>query len=183
LEAAVTNAEDGVWAAQAVAASVSVACAGGSVDEVVSAAGTALPGESWIQRMVESAVATANHADSLLAVVPKLSNEIINKEYSYGAVAPETLALTLAILKITGRDFDSALMGSLAFAKTADSVPALVGALAGALSGVEIDFQPWEKSIRYLKGICLPNSKGKDFIKLTEQLADLADRKFSKMKT
>ncbi len=34
-------------------------------------------------------------SDSIFSILPEIQNKIVNREYSYGNVAPETLALTL----------------------------------------------------------------------------------------
>lgn len=177
LEASVTNAEDGVWAAQALAAAISVACPGASAEATIAAAVDLLPNDSWARRTAEEALAFCNGANSTLEIFPQLSETIINREYSYGNVAPETLALTLAIIKLTQGQFEPAVMAATMFAKTADSVPALVGALAGALGDQEIIAAEWRGRFRKLHGICVPTLAGKDYVELAEQLAELAVRK------
>lgn len=177
IDAAVTNSEDGLWAAQAMAALVTVLCGGGNLQQAIAAAQSYLPAHSWIARTVEKAMTICGNAETILEVAPELNREVINREYSYGSVAPETLAVTLAILTITKGEFEAALMAATVFAKTADSVPALVGAAAGALNGEKINFGPWRNSIRFLKGICIPNFRGRDYIELTEKLSDLASQK------
>jgi len=176
IDACVTNAEDGLWAAQAMAAAVSVACAGGTAKEAVDAALAPLPSQSWIQRTAAKAMSLCEGTTSLFEAIPILADEIVNREYSYGTAAPETLALTLAITTLAKNDFASAVMAATAIAKTADSVPALVGALCGALSEQEIAGERWLQSVRMLRGICLPHLAGKDFLQMAESLADLAVR-------
>ncbi len=177
IDAAITNSEDGLWAAQAMAALISVLCGGGDLQPAIAAAQFCLPVESWIARTVEKALTICRDAASILEVAPELNREVINREYSYGSVAPETLAITLAILAITKGEFESSLLAATAFAKTADSVPALVGAAAGALNGEKINFRPWLNSIQFLKGICIPDFKRKDYIELTERLSNLAGQR------
>jgi len=176
VDAAFTNSEDGLWAAQAMAALVSTVCGGGELQQAITAAQSHLPADSWIERNVRRALSLSKNAESIFSVIPQLNHGVINREYSYGSIAPETLAVVLAILAITQGEFEPSLLAATAFAKTADSVPALVGAAAGALHSNKIDFEPWLTHIHYLKGICLPDFKGKDYIELTEKLADLASQ-------
>ena len=178
IDATVTNAEDGVWAAQAMAAAVSVACAGAGIDEVINTAMSMLPGQTWIERSVREALSLCEEGAALFDIFPRLSDGIINREYSYGSVAPETLALTLVITKLFKNDFKSAVMAAASFAKTADSVPALVGALSGAMTAQEFISPDWRERFRQLQGICLPTLAGVDYVELAERLADLAVRKF-----
>ena len=177
LEASVTNAEDGLWAAQAMAAAISIACVGADLDAVIAAAMSQLPDNTWIKRSVTAALQFCRNDQDIFDIFPRLSESLINREYSYGSVAPETLALTLVLIKLCRADFKSALLAANAFAKTADSVPALVGAVAGAMTAQEIISPDWRERFRHLQGICLPALAGINYVELSEQLADLAMRK------
>ena len=182
LDAAVTNAEDGVWAAQAMSAAISVACASGGINEVIAAAMSILPDNTWIKRSVMEALQFCHEDATIFDIFPRLSDSLINREYSYGSVAPETLALALVITKLSKLskgDFKSAVMAAASFAKTADSVPALVGALSGAMTAQEFISHDWRERFRQLQGICVPTLAGVDYVELTERLADLAVRKMN----
>ena len=143
----------------------------------MAAAQSCLPADSWIGRTVSKALSICQDAESIFSVLPMINQEVINREYSYGSVAPETLAMTLVILTLTKCEFEISLFAATAFAKSADSVPALVGAATGAVNGDKISFKPWLNHLQYLKGICIPDFKGKDYIGLTERLADLVSQK------
>jgi ADP-ribosylglycohydrolase len=173
-DAQITNAEDGLWAAQAMAAGISAACRGESVERVLHHARAQLPEESWIGRTVAEALAFCDTQKPAFEIIPHLSATAINREYNYGNVAPETFALTLAIVKQTQGQFENAIMLATAFAKTADSVPAFTGALCGALTNREILFPSWQERLRKLHGICIPALAEVNFMESVEQLAGLA---------
>jgi ADP-ribosylglycohydrolase len=179
LDARVTNAEDGVWAAQAMAIAVTLACAGKNSEEMLAAAIQALPESSLIRRTVSKALALVEDCDSLFSVLPELQNTTINREYSYGNAAPETLALTFAIAKVIGHEFELAVTTAASIAKTADSLPATVGALAGAMNTGVIASEQWLAAIATLKGICIPSLAGTSFVDLTDRLVDAALRNHS----
>lgn len=180
LDASVTNAEDGVWAAQAFSAAISLACVGKSVNEILDASLQFLPMSSLVRRKVDDALAFADDRDSLFSMHPKIQNTIINREYSYGNAAPETLALTFVIAKMIGHDFELALTTAASFAKAADSLPAAVGALVGAMSSGEIASASWLAAITTLKGVCIPSLAGTNFLELTDRLVDAALRNHDK---
>ena len=50
--------------------------------------------------------------------------------------------------------------------KTAETVPALVGALAGALDPDAIDSKVWTNHLKQLKGISIPKMKNVNYIDL-----------------
>jgi ADP-ribosylglycohydrolase len=167
IDACVTNAEDGIWIAQSMAAAVSAACGGGSRVSVIEIAVGFLPADSWSRRTVDRALRLSEQDVPLLALLPLLQR-ILNAEYSDGCVGPETLAITLAIIQRFGDRFDEAVTTAAAFAKGADALPALVGAIAGALApGTPIPPE-WEGSLGSLRGICLPSLAGRDYQGLVE---------------
>ncbi len=174
LDASVTNAEDGIWAAQAMAIAVSLACVGNNANEFLGASIQVLPQSSLVRRKVDEALALVKECGSLFSVLPKLQNTIINQEYSYGNAAPETLALTFVIAKLIGHDFERAITAAASFAKTADSLPATVGALVGAMNSGVIASENWLAVITTLKGICIPSLAGTNFLELTNHLVDAA---------
>jgi len=168
VDASVTNFDDGLWTAGAVAAAVSVACAGGTRVSTIEAAVRVLPPDSWSRRVVEHALALAQQDLPLLALFPSL-HEIFSVEYSDGCVGPETLALSLAIVSRVGEKFDEALTLAASFARTADAAPAIVGAIVGALAeGPPIPPQ-WEKPLQKLKGVALPFLAGTDYLLLVDE--------------
>lgn len=177
IEAAVTNAEDGIWAAKGFAAGISVACGGGEKDAVVAAILDCLPQQSWSLRLAENSLIRARKAGGILEIIPFINESIVNREYSYSGVAPETLAVTLAVLQICGQDFQAALTAACTFAKTAESVPAFAGALCGAMTDQDFLTDSWQSNLKTLKGVSLPMLTGLDYVQLSRQLAALAEEK------
>jgi ADP-ribosylglycohydrolase len=161
-DAAVTNAEDGVWAARAIASAVSVACAGGTAREAVASAASALPPKSWIARTVSGALSSTSGEKGLLSVLPVL-HEVLTREYSDGSAAPETLAITLAIVTRASDNLSEGVMAAASLAKGADSIPSLVGALCAALGDGDPVGVSWEESLRTLRGVALPGMSGVDY--------------------
>lgn len=165
IDAAVTNAEDGVWVAQALAAAISTACAGEPLGSVIAAAFTPLPEQSLSRRTLNRALAIAGKPGTMMAVIPGL-HEIVNRDYSDGCVGHETLAVALAIVTKMPSYFDEAVSASLAFAKGADAIPAVVGALAGALNASDPIPEEWKSALESLKGICIPALAGRNYLRL-----------------
>ncbi len=177
IDASVTNSEDGIWAAQAMAVAISLACDGKTMKEAIERARQYLPESSWIKRTVDEALSIAGQSRSIFSLVPDLHKRIVNREYSYGNAAPETLALTLSIAQSHGESFETALLTATGFAKSAETLPALVGALVGARQNMSIASESWLKAIGVLKGICVPSLAGKDYLALTEEISTLAGQK------
>lgn len=177
IDASVTNSEDGIWGAQAVAVAVGQLTAGNGVEAAIHHGVSALPDGSWIRRSVDEAQRIIAGATSILLLIPELQRKIVNREYSYGNVAAETLALAFAIVKLHGSEFNSALSGATAFSKSGESLPSLVGALAGAHSEAPVAVGTWIESITTLKGIALPAYAGKNYPSIIEELLQHAEKR------
>ena len=175
IDASITNSEDGVWAAQAMAVAISLICSGKNISDSIEIAHQYLPRTSWIRRTVEDAFLITRESKSIFSVLPELQNEIVNREYSYGNVAPETLALTFAIARLHENNFDTAVMTAASFAKSSETLPAMVGALVGAAQSNTITSDSWLNAISKLKGICISSFAGKNYLSLVEQLSNLSD--------
>lgn len=176
LEADATNTEDGVWVAQAAAAGVGTACSGGTVDDLIKAAVAVLPKDSWSRRVVTKALTVAKGEKPILELVPTLA-PFVNVEYSDGCAGPETLALSLALVSATKGSYTEAVLGSLAFAKSADGVPPLVAALAGGLSSKDVIPSSWKGNLRNLRGVSVPLMAGRDLIALVDQFITACEKK------
>lgn len=172
-EAEITNYEDGVWAAQAAAVFVSLLCDGKNIETAIDVACKYLPENSWVRRVVNEALSYSENCKSVFDILPLLNKNIVNPEYSYGNIAPETLALALVITKIHLKNFQEAVSLAACFPKCAESLPALVGAFAGACTTEEIASETWLNSIRYLKGISIPNYADKNFLEVVDKLIQL----------
>lgn len=175
-DSCVTNSEDGIWAAQAMAVAISLVCSGENIKDAVNIARGYLPEDSWIRRTVDEAMQIAQKCESVFSILPELQDKIVNREYSYGNVAPETLALTFVIALLHGNNFENAVLTSSGFAKSAETLPAMVGALSGAMQSSKIASDHWLNAIGSLKGICIPSLSGKNYIILTEQISNLAGK-------
>lgn len=179
IDASITNSEDGVWAAQAMAAAMSIVCSGGNIDDAIDTAYNYLPENSWIKRTVGEAAKLSTKCDSVFSIIPELQNQIVNREYSFGNVAPETLALTFLIAKLHGNNFENAVTTASSFAKCGETLPAMVGALVGAQHSTSIASESWMNAIGKLKGICIPSLKDENYIGIVEQLSKYTKYKVS----
>jgi len=168
--ACITNAADGIWAAQAMAASIAAAVQDAPPAEVVEIGVKQLPVDSWTARKVNQARHLLEQAGDGFAAVPLWNNRVVNGIYSYGNVAPETLAVAYAIfLSVEGR-LQAGLQLAALVPKQADSMPAMVGALCGARQGDSVVPPEWRATLDMLKGVCVPHLKGLSLRRIVERL-------------
>ncbi|MEX2534524.1 MAG: ADP-ribosylglycohydrolase family protein [Trueperaceae bacterium] len=165
-DAEVSNAQDGIWAAQALAAALRVALDGADAGTAVTLARESVPAGSWSSIEIERALSHSSEAAGLFGLIECLANDSTNHAYDYGNSAPETLAITLAILDFTGGELQPSLLAALSLPKTAASVAPMVGALCGAL-GTANEFH-FESAP--LQGLALPHLAGLRPLSLLDEL-------------
>jgi ADP-ribosylglycohydrolase len=173
LDAEITQAADGVVAAVAMAAAIAVLAAGGPLVAGLAQARAGFPPDSWLahgDRQARACLAQAGTPEELALL---LSTRLINTVYSYGNAAPETLPAALAIVEGRDGDLQRACSVANSIAKSADSLPAMVGALCGAYQGAGAVSPRWREALNTCRGLCLPFLQG---VRLDDCAARLAER-------
>ncbi|MEV5498479.1 ADP-ribosylglycohydrolase family protein [Nonomuraea fuscirosea] len=170
-DAQVTNAGDGVLAAQAMAAAVAAGSMSGDVAAAVEAALDMLPADTAIGHNARLALSVARKAGDPFAAVPALDAALLDHVYSYGVGAAQTVPVALALAEAAGGELTRAVPAAACLAPLADSAPALTGALTGACGGYGAIPEGWTAPARTLAGCCLPDLAGRDLIELLEGIA------------
>lgn len=168
----VSHSRDGLWGAQAVAVSIAVAMAGGTVDEIYQTAINITPKDSWIRFSLTKALAIIEEKKSLEDIWKPL-HDVLWTEYK--SVAPEAIPSALGILKLTKGDFKRGIIYSGNFGRDADTISAIVGAISGAMNGMKSIPSSWIEKVRITTGVCLPFTKGMDLLEVADQLVELVN--------
>lgn len=176
LDAQITQAEDGIYAAKGMAAAIAALAGGASLEEAADVARKEFPENSWIAHIDNIVQGCLNKATSPEDLVLLLDNRVINTVYSYGSAAPETFPSALAIALITEGDLHRACPLANTLTKAADSVPAMVGALCGCYQGASVLSALWREALAECHGICLPFMKDAALEPLTLQLLELTEK-------
>lgn len=168
-DAEVTHSEDGIYCALALAMVATSLLADETVDAAVAKALKQLPDGSWSQRVVTDALAATASAKSVTEVSYILEDVVIDRIYSYSISAPESLALILCYLRVAKSSNDFLLAGTIHKRKL-DSMPALLGAMAGLIHGDEWIPAGFIANGSELDGVCIPSLKGKSLTGLVEKI-------------
>jgi len=170
IESRISHWRDGIWGAQAVAAGVSVAMAGGTVDEIYAAAVEATPSDSWSRQMLVRTNEIVQQCGTLEQAWMPLHTALWTE---YKAVAPEAVSEAFAVFKLVDGDFRRGIIYAGNWGRDADTIAAIVGALCGAMHGTAAIPAKWIDKVRISAGACLPVTKGMDIFNVAEQLVDL----------
>jgi len=171
-EARISNAEDGVWAATAMAMLIAALADDAPLDEALARARARFPAGSWIAHgddIARECLGATSDPQELLLL---LSTRLINTVYSYGNAAPETLPAAFAIAEALPGDLLAAVLLANGIPKAADSLPAMVGAICGTFHGSNAISPRWREQLDECRGLCLPFVAGARLSELAQRLAD-----------
>lgn len=173
-DAGITNAEDGVWGAQAITSALVTALQGADPSDCVSAAVQQLPETSWIFEATTRALACVQEGQTAFDLVAKLEATLVNRAYNYGDAAPETLPAVLATLMGTRGDVERAFLVALALPRLTSLAP-LLGAFCGALGTLPDEALATTRTP--LRGIALPFLAETTLAEKLEQLSKRAEER------
>lgn len=174
MDGSVTHSGEGIYAGQAVAASVAVAMQGSPVGEIVDAARNVIPRDSWTSRGIERAVAIAGECPDVWSALKPLYDRLVVSSYFWSDVAPEAVALAFGIVVASRGDFRAAVLGGVNCGRDTDTIAAIAGAIIGARQGIDALPQEWTRRVSVARGTCLEIVKGMDILQTSDGLAKLA---------
>jgi ADP-ribosylglycohydrolase len=169
-DACVSHDADGIWAAQAVAASVAVALAEATPEEVVAAGRARMPAGSWIATAMDTAMAICDAKPDIEGAYEELHTRLWTPEH---ATAAEAIPQVYAIFRLTAGDVRRGLLWSANFGRDADTISGIVVSLAGALHGAEAFPPAWVAQVRRPSGVCLEFTAEEDLVDLSRRLVAL----------
>lgn len=173
IESHISHARDGVWGAQAIAAAIAVAMAGGDLEEMLTVAVRTTPSDSWMRYTLEKALGIVDASGSWEEAWTPLHAALWTE---YKAAAPEAVASAFAVLKLAKGDFQRSIILGGNFGRDADTIAAIAGAMSGAYQGIGAVPRRWVDKVKIAAGNCLPFTKGQDILKVAESLAMLNQR-------
>lgn len=170
-DACVSHDADGIWAARAVAASVAVAIADGSPEEIVAAGHERMPAGSWLRTAMDRAMAICDEHGDIEAAYEELHVQLWTPEH---AASPEAVPQAYAVFRLTRGDPRRALLWSANFGRDADTISGIVCSLAGAMRGIDAFPEAWVDQVRKPSGVCLEFAAETDLVLLSRELVALA---------
>jgi ADP-ribosylglycohydrolase len=170
IDARVSHAYDGIYAAEAIAAGVATALATDSYEEVRDAVIAALPADSWTARLVQRAVRIGAAHPTAEDAMAELYDEISLFHYPWADAAPEAVALAMGLFEASRGDFRDAIIASVNIGRDSDTIAAINGALTGAMCGFDAFPSDWTGQVLQVHGRCILATAGTDLIDLADRL-------------
>ena len=171
IDACLSHYREGIWGAQAVAAAVSIAMVNGTIDEIIDAAFSVVPKDSWLYYSMNRAMEIVEEANgSFLDAWMPLHDDL---RTSYKAAVPEAVASAFGVLKLVNKDFRTGVVAAGNFGRDADTIGAIVGSILGAKFGASNMPSEWIEKTRYSSGTCLEFTKDMDIKEMSRKLSKL----------
>lgn len=170
----VSHSGEGIYSGQAVAASVAVAMAGGSLEEQFQAALSVIPEDSWTHRGLVRAEQIAGQTDkpweqrALEAV-----DEFALDDFYWTDLAPEAVPLAYTALLAGEGDLPNCLLNAVNMGRDSDTVAAIAGGIAGAAAGIHQVPEEWLPVVTTAPGVCLRVTEGMHPLQVAADLVDL----------
>lgn len=171
----VSHSGEGIYAGQAVAAAVAVAMAGADAEGAYAAAIDVVPADSWTARDLRRAHEIVLATDDWATVAREAVDELAVHRYYWADLAPEAVALTFVAVLAGGGDFRETVLNAVNLGRDADTIAAMAGGIAGAMSGIDAVPSDWLPAVAVAPGVCLRTTKGMDPMKVADDLCALAE--------
>lgn len=173
IDASVSHYRDGIWGAQAVAVAVSMAMVDATMEDIFDAIMKVIPEESWFYHAMNRAFEIVDNANgSILDAWMPLHDELYTSSW---ATTAEALPSAFACLRMRSETFREGVVLAANFARDADTIGAVAGAILGAKYGASSIPAHWVEKTRYPTGTCLQFTNGLDIKEMAGELAKLID--------
>ena len=175
VDGSVSHDGEGIYAGQAIAAAQAVAMYRGGLGEIVEAALSVIPEDSWTARNIHLALDIADKSRDVKRVLEPLYNALAVTYYPWTDLGPEAVGLAFGLLKAGDGDFRDTLLAAVNLGRDTDTVAAIVGSILGAQGGMDAVPSEWLAVVQPASGVCLACVRGLDLLETADALATLRD--------
>jgi ADP-ribosylglycohydrolase len=168
----VSNARDGIYTAQAVAAAISVAMVGASPAAMIQAALDHVPPDSWTHRALTRAQRITLDGLDLDAALDRITDELVVSYWHWADLATEAVPAAFGVFLAAQGDFARAVPAGVRLGRDADTIGAIVGSLAGAYGGEDAIPAAWRARVQASTGKCIGFIAGRAITDIADQLIE-----------
>ena len=174
----VSHSGEGIHAGVVVAVAISAAMVGSSNTEVFEKAIKSISNDTWTWRLLALAKEIVNTSKDkpVHEIADLLLQDIAINEYFYADLAPEAVALAMAAVLYGDGDYAKTLLFAVNLGRDADTIAAMAGAVAGAISGYESIPANWKGAVTTVGGTCLEFAKGLNPYEMADSLLTEANK-------
>ncbi|MBX3085930.1 MAG: ADP-ribosylglycohydrolase family protein [Anaerolineae bacterium] len=168
----VSNARDGIYCAQAVAAAISVGMIGASPAEMVAEGVRAVPADSWTRRVLDCLAALPLAGLDLESALPLIEQHLVVPWWPWADLVTEAVPVAFAVFLACGGEFQRAVPAGVRLGRDADTIAAIVGSLSGAYGGEDAIPDDWQRRVYKSTGKCIGFVGGMVITEVADQLVE-----------
>lgn len=174
----VSHSGEGIHSGVVIAVAITAAMNGLSSDRAFSDSMDAIPENTWTWRAMRDVreIVIANKNQPVHQIADLLLEKVAVTDYFYADLAPEAVSLAMASVLYGEGDFAKTLLFAVNLGRDADTIAAMAGAVAGAISGYEAIPENWKKAVTTVGGTCLQFAKGLNPYAIAEDLVKIQGR-------
>ena len=178
----VSHAGEGIYGGQAVAAAVSLAISGASIDDFCGKTLQVIPADSWTAFSIKKGLTIGETHTDARSAISDLYLELACDYYHWADLAPEAVGLAFGLLKAGGGDYAETILAAVNMGRDSDTIAAIVGAILGGWVGYSKLPQSWCEKIEVAPGRCIRSLAGTSLtetanllVRISEPLEDSFD--------
>lgn len=171
----VSHAGEGIHSGVVIAVAIAAAMKGVDAQQAFADACNAIPSDSWTYRsmMDVQEIINKNRQLEKSELADLLLSKVAVVDYFYADLAPEAVSLAMAAVLYGAGNYVETLLFAVNLGRDADTIAAMAGAVAGAMSGYSAIPENWKKAVINVGGTCLQFAKGLNPYELAEKLIGL----------
>jgi len=168
----VSHAGEGIHSGVVIAVAIAAAMKGADANTVFYDSCKAIPENSWTYRsMMDVKNIVLTHKNLTKSeIADLLLKKVAVVDYFYADLAPEAVSLAMAAVLYGEGNYVETLLFAVNLGRDADTIAAMAGAVAGAMSGYEAIPDNWKQAVISVGGTCLEFAKGLNPYTVAEQL-------------
>ncbi|NQV29701.1 MAG: ADP-ribosylglycohydrolase family protein [Candidatus Marinimicrobia bacterium] len=170
----VSHAGEGIFGGKAVAAAVSMALIGASMEEICHSALSVIPSDSWTYFSIQKAIAIGKNSIDGKSAISPLYKTLVSDYYHWADLAPEAVGIAFGFLLAGKGDYEETILAAVNFGRDSDTIAAISGAILGALLGYSGLPENWCQKIQVAPGRCIRSLAGVSLSDTARLLTNMA---------
>jgi len=156
----VSHESEGIYGGQAIAAAVAAAMGGGDAGAAFDAGLSVIPADSWTAHNMRLAARMVREEKDKQALALRAGAELALHGYYWTDLGPEAVGLAFVAVLDGAGDFRESVLSAVNLGRDADTVAAMAGGIAGAITGLNAVPAEWLPAVAAAPGRCLEVTAG-----------------------